>query len=597
MDNFLRQMPADEAADCTAGSDQHPPVLDGYRTGRLLGTGGSACVWLVEELCSGETLALKVFSGYTGDSDPGTRIGQPARLLQRELAVLGGLDHPHLLGVRGAAFTDQGPGLLMDLAGGGSLHNLLAARGRLSIGETVTVLAPIAQALAYLHSHSVQHGDVSPGNVLFTSEGKPLLSDLGVGRFLGEAGAPVHGTVGFTDAVRGNAAQGRASDVFSLAAIGWYSLTGYPPEPERKRVPLTVLVPDVPVELLHVLEAGLHDDPAQRPSAGELAETVLRSAAAQPLDLVPAVHPSILPELLTRRVGMSQKQRPRRGLVSFLEASQRRRRISDLPKIGWSGFGFSRSTSARRASDSPKVVLGMAQGRTRRTGRRSMQRSAQRRFPWRAVAPGAIAALLVLSGLLLLGRPVTGPGGVSGERSATWNAGPVPGAPSTTEAEHGLAEAGNMENLPTGGNRVELSSEMRSRLADPDPVRALSALVAVRALALATGDALLLSHVNVEDSPSMVADMGLAASLEERGHIFQGLSIRLRDTAPTTSLDVPEGSAAVVGTAVISGYTERDSAGGIVRTVAESVPQDLVFVLQKEQDRWKIVGVHNGSSV
>ena len=79
----------------------------------------------------------------------------------------------------------------MDYAPGGSLRQLVGARGRLSVGETVTVLTPIAQVLAYLHGRGFTHGDVSPGNVLFTAHGKPLLADLGVARMVGDpAGVP-----------------------------------------------------------------------------------------------------------------------------------------------------------------------------------------------------------------------------------------------------------------------------------------------------------------------------------------------------------------------------------------------------------------------
>jgi hypothetical protein len=42
------------------------------------------------------------------------------------------------------------------------------------VGETVTVLTPVAQALAYLHGQGFTHADVSPGNVLFTAHGKEL---------------------------------------------------------------------------------------------------------------------------------------------------------------------------------------------------------------------------------------------------------------------------------------------------------------------------------------------------------------------------------------------------------------------------------------
>ncbi len=50
---------------------------------------------------------------------------------------------------------------------GGSLAAVLAARGRLSAGEVVTIGAPLAQALADIHARGVSHGDITPANIVF----------------------------------------------------------------------------------------------------------------------------------------------------------------------------------------------------------------------------------------------------------------------------------------------------------------------------------------------------------------------------------------------------------------------------------------------
>ena len=172
--------------------------------------------------------------------------------MRREVRILSALEHSHLLRahavVRLPAHDSGGSGLglVLDYAPGGSLATLVGSRGRLGPGETVTVLTPIAQALAYLHGQGFTHGDVAPGNVLFTADGKPLLADLGVARMVADA-APVAeaGTAGFrdpapVDAVRAGLQPER--DIYSLAALGWYCLTGRAPEPGAHRPPLSLLV-------------------------------------------------------------------------------------------------------------------------------------------------------------------------------------------------------------------------------------------------------------------------------------------------------------------------------------------------------------------
>ncbi len=249
-----------------------------------------------------------------GEGDGGTADQEAEEAMRREVRILSALDHDHLLRAHAVLRLHgllTGPdgrdalGLVLDYAPGGSVADLIAGRGRLGAGETVTILTPIAQALQYLHSHGFTHGDVSPGNVLFTAHGKPLLADVGVARMVADAGAArVAGTEGFSDpapvdAVRAGLQPER--DVYSLAALGWYCLTGRPPLPGAERPPLPLLVPDVPAALAAALEAGLDEDRRKRPPAAELAAAVYRSTAAEPVDLSVTAHPSVAPQLLTRR--------------------------------------------------------------------------------------------------------------------------------------------------------------------------------------------------------------------------------------------------------------------------------------------------------
>src|SRR6478735_8332699 len=290
--------------------DAQAPEVPGYDVGRLLGRGGSADVWLVRERRTGQEYALKCFRA--GGSGAGSCPGITQEEVRREIRILSVLDHQHLVKAHGAVQgTEPGSGaaLTMDYAAGGSLAQLVASRGRISVGETVTVLTPIAQALAYLHAKGFTHSDVSPGNVLFTGQGKPVLSDLGIARMLGDPGrAGAAGTGGFVDpspvdAVRAGLQPER--DVYSVAALGWYCLTGQAPEPGVHRPPLSLLVPEVPAPLAAALEAGLSGERRERPPAAEFAAMVYRSARAEPVDLSVSVHPTVIPQLLTRKAVQS----------------------------------------------------------------------------------------------------------------------------------------------------------------------------------------------------------------------------------------------------------------------------------------------------
>ncbi|NKX50183.1 protein kinase [Arthrobacter deserti] len=293
-------------ADGEDGAEPPRPEAEGLRTVRWLGRGASASVWLVGA-DDGTEFALKVYGRQ--DPDPP----------DAELVLLGGVEHEHLVKSYRRVATNLGPGLLLTFAAGGSLAALVAARGPLSAGGAVTVLTPLGQVLAFLHGQGIVHGDLSPGNVLFTASGKPLLADLGSGRTAGPA-SPRHGaTPGFQPA--GAEGGGEDQDIYALAALGWYALTGRVPAASGVRPPLKLLCPSVPPELVELLEEGLDEDPGRRPSAAEFASRVYRCAAAEPLDLAGAVHPSVSPRLLTRR----QVQAPERERLRRRRAADRTR--------------------------------------------------------------------------------------------------------------------------------------------------------------------------------------------------------------------------------------------------------------------------------
>lgn len=269
--------------------DTAMPRVPGRRVVRRLGAGTGGVVWLVED-DDGARLALKVprqgpdRSGPSGDGLPGDR------LLDERWRVRG-LEHPHLLRLHGLVPVDlPGPGgalarvagVLMDFAPGGSVGSLMAARGTLSVAEVVTVAVPVAEALAALHARGIVHGDVSGGNILFSADAVPLLSDFGQARLTGERRIR-RATLDFAEP---EVQESRPSgDVYALAAVAWWCLTGSPPGPAQHRPPLPVLCPGVSPDLAAALDEALSDDPDERPGAWEFARAVRSSGPAAPVQI------------------------------------------------------------------------------------------------------------------------------------------------------------------------------------------------------------------------------------------------------------------------------------------------------------------------
>jgi hypothetical protein len=161
----------------------------------------------------------------------------------------------------------------------------------------VTAIAPVAAALAHAHDNGVIHGDLSPGNIVFTAEGRPVLTDLGVARVLGETAAAEFTPAYVDPTVARGAAPGPASDVFGIAAAAFHALTGVAPwnaatPADTLRVAadgqlpdMFELAPDAPPALMAVVARGLSADPHDRGSAAAFALDLRHACRPEPVRL------------------------------------------------------------------------------------------------------------------------------------------------------------------------------------------------------------------------------------------------------------------------------------------------------------------------
>ncbi len=248
-----------------------PVYVPGYAVERQLGAGGDGTAWVAREEATGRRVALKLLHLHDAAARERAR---------REVALMTAIDHPHVLPVLGIADTPGALVLILELADGGSLAELLAVRGTMPAGEVVTACAPIAQALAELHARGLVHGDVSPANVLFSAEGRPMLCDLGVARLAGEDRGEFGTTPGFAaPEVEAGYPPQPGSDVYGLAVLVVRTLTGYFPSQ-------ALMLPGLPPATQAALAQAMHPDPSRRPDAASLANALFALADPEPIMLV-----------------------------------------------------------------------------------------------------------------------------------------------------------------------------------------------------------------------------------------------------------------------------------------------------------------------
>ena len=260
-------------------------VVGDYELEQQIGAGSSGTVWRAHRRGPvPRVVALKRLRSGSDEVD--------LARIRREAGVLTELDHPHVVRVLEVIEDGDGLAVAMQFAPGGSLDVMLAERGRLAPGEVVAVAAPIADALASAHRRGIVHGDVKPANVLFTSDGEPLLSDFGVARTLGRLTSDqIAGTAEYLapELLEGEA-PGASSDVYSLGVVCYEALVGRPPYGGAlplavvraadlgEHRPLGEAAPGVPPALAEAVERAMARRPDDRFVTAEDLARALRSS-------------------------------------------------------------------------------------------------------------------------------------------------------------------------------------------------------------------------------------------------------------------------------------------------------------------------------
>jgi eukaryotic-like serine/threonine-protein kinase len=269
-----------------------------YRLLSALGTGASAHVFLAEDVSLQRHVAVKVLQpGLASDEAFLKRFGAEAR-------SVASLNHPHVLRVFDWGEDTDGPYLVLEYLGGGSLRDLLDRGVRLTQSQAARLGTEVAQGLAYAHARGLVHRDIKPANLLFDEEGRVRVADFGVARALAEAAytEPAGAMVGTARYISPESAQGKPldgrADVYSLALVLYEALSGTVPfvaDTTQGTIQARIGAPlppnDALGELDDVLARAAAPDASARLDAAGFAARLGALASALPSPEPLALHP------------------------------------------------------------------------------------------------------------------------------------------------------------------------------------------------------------------------------------------------------------------------------------------------------------------
>ncbi|WP_444994246.1 serine/threonine protein kinase [Aliikangiella sp. IMCC44359] len=255
--------------------------IPGYKIIRTLGVGGQATVYLAIQQGFDREVALKVMSpALAADPTFGERFIREAKIVAK-------LSHKSIVTVYDVGESGNFYYLAMEYMPGEDLKTRIA-KG-MKTRDCLSIISKLAKALHFAHDKGYIHRDVKSENILFDSDGEPVLTDFGIAKASNSStqmtqtgkliGTPEYMS---PEQCRGKTVDGR-SDLYSLGIILFEMLTRSVPYTGEDSVAVCIKhvtkpMPTLPARLNHyqwLLELLLSKDPKKRFQTGnELAKAI-----------------------------------------------------------------------------------------------------------------------------------------------------------------------------------------------------------------------------------------------------------------------------------------------------------------------------------
>ncbi|MDP1928296.1 MAG: protein kinase [Thiobacillus sp.] len=255
---------------------------------------------MIERVVAIKTVSIALLQQEGADAE--------ARFL-REAQSAGRLSHPNIVTIYDVSEANGLAYIAMEYLSGKTLRDIMS-QSQMPLDLIFDTITQMAEALAFAHEHGVIHRDIKPANVVITRQrGRIKLTDFGIAHLVNSNHTQTGQMLGSPRYMSPEQAMGRVidgrSDIFSLGAVLYEMLTGqYAFDGEslptiiyrvisEMPVPVEVMRPNIPVELIKLLARMLSKNPEDRPDASTLVNAlhaltpnVARAPALPPVDRI-----------------------------------------------------------------------------------------------------------------------------------------------------------------------------------------------------------------------------------------------------------------------------------------------------------------------
>jgi eukaryotic-like serine/threonine-protein kinase len=278
------------------GGAVEKPMLGRYQVEKELGKGAMGVVYLGKDPKIGRVVAIKTMA--LSQEFEGEELNDARERFFREAETAGRLQHQNIVTIFDAGEEHDLAYIAMEFLKGKDLVDFCKDGQLLPMPRVLSIVARVAEALAYAHRQNVVHRDIKPANIMYEFDSDTVkVTDFGIARITDSSKTKtglVLGTPSFMspEQIAGKKVDGR-SDLYSLGVMLFQMLAGVLPfrgdsmaelmyRIANEEAPdIRVMRPDIPLRLANIVALSLGKRSETRYQDGDQFASDLRSVMAE----------------------------------------------------------------------------------------------------------------------------------------------------------------------------------------------------------------------------------------------------------------------------------------------------------------------------